>query len=152
MANKKNTPPGIGESADSGVMHNPLPSRARTHARVVDRRDIKDIPCSQTTRACTCTRTRTRVENPAAYFKAWRIAKWGGDYTETANASPSTDISLLDEQCIRAAVERVRWALGKKCAEVARAYLNHKNWRSLGIPERTFQHALKKVKNYFSAR
>ena len=66
------------------------------------------------------------------------------DYTETANASPSTDISLLDEQCIRAAVERVRWALGKKCAEVARAYLNHKNWRSLGIPERTFQHALKK--------
>ena len=30
------------------------------------------------------------------------------DYTETANASPSTDISLLDEQCIRAAVERVR--------------------------------------------
>ena len=35
MANKKNTPPGIGESADSGVMHNPQPSRARTHARVV---------------------------------------------------------------------------------------------------------------------
>ena len=74
------------------------------------------------------------------------------DYTETANASPTTDISLLDEQCIRAAVERVRRALGNKCAEVARAYLNHKNWRSLGIPERTFQHALKKVKNYFSAR
>ena len=49
------------------------------------------------------------------------------DYTETANASPSTDISLLDEQCIRAAVERVRRALGNKCAEVARAYLNHKN-------------------------
>ena len=35
MANKKNTTPGIGESADSGVMHNPQPSRARTHARVV---------------------------------------------------------------------------------------------------------------------
>ena len=35
MANKKNTPPGIGENADSGVMHNPQPSRARTHARVV---------------------------------------------------------------------------------------------------------------------
>ena len=71
------------------------------------------------------------------------------DYTETANASPSTDISLLDEQCIRAAVERVRRALGNKCAEVARAYLNHKNWRNINIPERTFQHALKKVKNYF---
>ena len=75
---KRNTNPGIGENADSGVMHNPQPSRARTHARVVDRRDIKDIPCSQTARACV--RTRTRVENPAAYFKAWRIAKWGGDF------------------------------------------------------------------------
>ena len=80
MANKKNTTPGIGESADSGVMHNTQPSRARTHARVVDRRDIKDIPCSQTARVCTCTRTRTRVENPDAYFKAWRLAKWGGDF------------------------------------------------------------------------
>ena len=74
------------------------------------------------------------------------------DYAETSNASPSTDISLLDEQCIRAAVERVRRALGNKCAEVARAYLNHKNWRNINIPERTFQHALKKVKNYFSDR
>ena len=55
MANKKNTTPGIGESVDSGVMHNPQPSRA-----------------------CTC--ARTRVENPAAYFKAWRLAKWGGDF------------------------------------------------------------------------
>ena len=80
MANKKNTTPGIGETTDSGVMHNSLPSRARTHARVVDRRDIKDIPCGQTARACTCTRTRTRVENPVAYFKAWRLAKWGGDF------------------------------------------------------------------------
>ena len=71
------------------------------------------------------------------------------DYMETANASPTTDISLLDEQCIRAAVERVRRALGNKCAEVARAYLSHKNWRSLGIPERTFQHALKKVEDFF---
>ena len=80
MANKKNTTPVIGESADSGVMHNTQSSRARTHARVVDRRDIKDIPCSQTARVCTCTRTRTRLENPAAYFKAWRLAKWGGDF------------------------------------------------------------------------
>ena len=123
MANG-NTNPGIGENADSGVMHNSLAARA-------------------------CARTRTRVENPAAYFKAWCLAKWGGDYTETANASPTTDISLLDEQCIRAAVERVRRALGNKCAEVARAYLSHKNWRSLGIPERTFQHALKKVEDFF---
>ena len=31
---KRNTNPGIGESVDSGVMHNPDASRARTHARV----------------------------------------------------------------------------------------------------------------------
>ena len=34
MANG-NTNPGIGENADSGVMHNTQPSRARTRARVV---------------------------------------------------------------------------------------------------------------------
>ena len=93
MANK-NTNPGGGKNADSGVIHSPQSSRARMHARVVDRRDIKDIPCSQTARACA--RTRTRVENPAAYFKAWRMAKWGGDFdpvlaaVEEAVASFST--------------------------------------------------------------
>ena len=78
MKQQKNTAPGVGKAADSGVMHSPDASRARTYAREVDRRDIKDIPCSQTARACA--RTRTRVENPAAYFKAWRTAKWGGDF------------------------------------------------------------------------
>ena len=33
MANG-NTSPGIGETTDSGVMHNPQPSRARVRARV----------------------------------------------------------------------------------------------------------------------
>ena len=74
------------------------------------------------------------------------------DYAETANASPESDISLLDGQCIHAAVERVRRALGNTCAKVTLAYLHHKNWREAGIPERTFRHALKKVQNYFSAR
>ena len=77
MANR-NTNPGGGKTAVPGVMHSPDAPRARTYAREVDRRDIKDIPCSQTARACA--RTRTRVENPAAYFKAWRTAKWGGDF------------------------------------------------------------------------
>ena len=77
MANK-NTDPGIGKLAVPEVMNSADTSRARTYARVVDRRDIKDIPCSQTARACT--RPHTRVENPAAYFKAWRMAKWGGDF------------------------------------------------------------------------
>ena len=54
-------------------------SRARVHVPVRDevvRRDIKDIPCSQTARP----RARTRVKDPAAYFRAWRIARWGGDF------------------------------------------------------------------------
>ena len=58
-------------------------------------------------------------------------------------------IDLTDEQCKNAAVERVRRALGNKCAEVIRAYLNHKDWRNINIPRTTFQHALKKVENYF---
>ena len=33
MANKKNTTPGIGESADSGVMNNPQPTRAYAYTR-----------------------------------------------------------------------------------------------------------------------
>ena len=53
MTTHKNTPPGIGTNAAPGVINNPDPSRAHT---------------------------RTRVENPAAYFKAWRMAKWGGDF------------------------------------------------------------------------
>jgi hypothetical protein len=62
----------------------------------------------------------------------------------------TADICLNDEMRRNAAVERVRRALGNKCAEVVRAYLNHKKWKDTNIPERTFQHALKKVKNYFS--
>ena len=76
MANR-NTNPGIGETTDSGVMHNPQPSRACTHTRG-GQTGYQNIPCSQTARACA--RTCTRVENPAAYFKAWRIAKWCGDF------------------------------------------------------------------------
>ena len=49
MANQ-NTNPGGGKLAVPGVMHSPDVSRARTYAREVDRRDIKDIPCSQTAR------------------------------------------------------------------------------------------------------
>ena len=74
------------------------------------------------------------------------------DYVESSESLTPNNISLLDEPCIHAAVERVRRALGNKCAKVTLAYLHHKNWREAGIPERTFRHALKKVQNYFSAR
>ena len=51
MANKKNTTPGIGESADSGVMHNPQPSRARTRTRGMSYGDINNIPLTVMPRA-----------------------------------------------------------------------------------------------------
>ena len=71
------------------------------------------------------------------------------DYAETSNASPESDISLLDERCKQAAVQRVRRALGDKCANVIHAYLNHKNWKDMRIPRSSFLYALKKVENYF---
>ena len=57
MANR-NTNPGIGKSVDSGVMHNPDASRARTHAWLDKRKRvyILMILYPQTTR----TRVRTR--------------------------------------------------------------------------------------------
>ena len=61
------------------------------------------------------------------------------------------EFSLSNEQCKLAAVERVRRALGNTYAKVVQAYLNQKNWRNIGMPERTFHHALKKVEKYFSA-
>ncbi len=70
------------------------------------------------------------------------------DYVEE-EAFAVKAIDLTDEQCRNAAVERVRRALGNKCAEVIRAYLNHKDWKNINIPRTTFQHALKKVENYF---
>jgi CHASE3 domain sensor protein len=70
------------------------------------------------------------------------------DYVEERTLAEKA-IDLTDEQCRNAAVERVRRALGNKCAEVIRAYLNHKDWKNINIPRTTFQHALKKVENYF---
>ena len=59
MANKENSTPDIGKSADFGVMHNPQPSRARTHTRVVSPTGIlKESLLDLSRRA----RTRTRGE------------------------------------------------------------------------------------------
>ena len=56
-----------------------------------------------------------------------------------------------EKSCIKAAVQRVRRALGDGCANVAYAYFNHRTWKELGIPRRTFFHRLKKVKIFFHA-
>ncbi len=74
---KEKKPEAVPVGAASEVMNSQ--PRARAHAPARDkvvRRDILDIPCSQTARPS----ARTRVKDPSAYFRAWRIARWGGDF------------------------------------------------------------------------
>ena len=59
------------------------------------------------------------------------------------------------ERLVRSAVERVRRHFGKrsktmgdKYSRVARAYFHHRKWNCVGIPRRSFSHALKKVKDF----
>ena len=59
--------------------------------------------------------------------------------------------TLDRERLVKSAVERVRRRLGNKCARVARAYFNCKPWEKAGLPERTFYHALKKVRMFLGA-
>ena len=61
------------------------------------------------------------------------------------------ELEKLAERRKNAAVQRVRRALGDGCANVAYAYFNHKTWKEVGIPRRTFFHRLKKVKIFFHA-
>ena len=78
------------------------------------------------------------------------------DVAETAALRSS---SVWDyERMVAAAVERVRRhfgrrskTMGNKYSRVARAYFHHRKWKELGIPRRTFSHALKKVKDFLRA-
>ena len=47
------------------------------------------------------------------------------------------------------AVKRVKEALGIVYADVLDAHLHHRSWRDIGIPKRTFNYRLKKVKIFF---
>ena len=73
MANR-NTNPGIGESVDSGVMHNPQPSRARTHAR---------------------------VREESADFTAWRVKTFGGNFDPVREAVEDAVAEFSDRQPAR---------------------------------------------------
>ena len=62
------------------------------------------------------------------------------------------------ERLVKNAVERVRRhfgrknkAMGNKYSRIARAYFHHRKWKKVGIPRRSFSHALKKVKDFFNA-
>ena len=54
-----------------------------------------------------------------------------------------------DERRRARAVGRVRDAMGGIFADVLDAYLHHTTWREIGIPKRTFNYRLKKVKDFF---
>jgi hypothetical protein len=94
MANK-NTNPGIGKSADFGVMHNPQPSRARTHARVVRptgilKESLTDLPGA-----------RARVREESADFTAWRVKTFGGDFDPVCEAVEDAVAEFSDRQPAR---------------------------------------------------
>ena len=62
------------------------------------------------------------------------------------------------ERLVKSAVERVRRhfgrrnrARGNKYARVAYTYFKRRGWRKTGLPESSFFHALKKVKDFFEA-
>ena len=94
MANK-HTNPGIGKSADFGVMHNPDASRARTHARVVRptgilNESLIDIPGA-----------RARVHAKSADFTAWRVKTFGGDFDPVREAVEDAVAEFSDKQAAR---------------------------------------------------
>ena len=62
------------------------------------------------------------------------------------------------ERLVKSAVERVRRRFGRrnrkrgnKYAKVAYAYFMRRSWYKTGLPESSFFHALKKVKDFFEA-
>ena len=82
----------------------------------------------------------------------------GAARRSAASWSCSTVRSGDYERMVAAAVERVRRhfgrrnrARGNKYAKVAYAYFKRRGWRKTGLPQSSFFHALKKVKDFFEA-
>ena len=79
MANKENSTPDIGKSADFGVMHNPQPTRARTRVRGMSYGDINNIPLTVIPRARAHVREDGTPRSEAALAE-WRTKTFGGDF------------------------------------------------------------------------
>ncbi len=60
-------------------------------------------------------------------------------------------ICRREDRRIRDAVQTVKRKMGVKYAFVAGCFLRGKDWPQSGLSERTFQHRLKKVKDFFDA-
>ena len=101
------------------------PLREKGKGKEQDRRDIFDIPCSQTAGAG----AHARVRNPAAYFKAWREAKFGADIDPVRAAvdeavaafstkTPETDRRIWLKIANRVGADAFMDAVWQKAAEI----------------------------------
>jgi hypothetical protein len=95
MKQHKSPSSGFGKNADSGVMHNPQPSRARTHARVVRptgilKESLLDLPGA-----------RARVREESADFTAWRVKTFGGDFDPVRETVEDAVAEFSDRQPAR---------------------------------------------------
>ena len=79
MANR-NTNPGIGKVADSGVTNNPSASRAHTRTRGMSYGNINNIPLVVIPRACAHAREENVKPHSEAALAQWRTNTFGGDF------------------------------------------------------------------------
>ena len=97
MANK-NTNPGIGKAAGSGVMHSPDASRAHKRTRVVSptgilKESLIDLPGAH---ARVCAHARESID-----FAAWRVKTFGGDFDPVREAVEDAVTAFSDRQTSR---------------------------------------------------
>ena len=120
MANK-NTNPGRGKAADSGVMHSPDASRARTRTRVVSPTGILKESLTVLPGAHAREGVRTREGSAAAdcrsaggqswresvrtrddaNFSAWRVKTFGGNFDPVHEAVEDAVAAFSDRQASR---------------------------------------------------
>ena len=79
LANK-NTNPGGGKNADSGVVHNPQSSRAHTRTRGMSYGAINNIPLSAIPRACAHVHETGGKPHSKSALAQWRTNTFGGDF------------------------------------------------------------------------
>ena len=148
---------GACSQAASGVMHTPPRARTRVVCPSCSHTEIlKESLCSRTTGA----RTRVReggkapIRDRGAYFKAWRAAKFGGDFDAAMLSldahmasfdDPSKIAAFSDDGSGAAAIrdggadapaDAIEAALGRlpeRDRAFARAVLDGKRWREMGI-------------------
>ena len=95
MANR-NTNPGIGETTDSGVMHNPQPSRACVRTRTREGSSAAD--CRSAGGQSWRESVRTRDD---ANFSAWRVKTFGGNFDPVRKAVEDAVAEFSDRQPAR---------------------------------------------------